>query len=501
MARQKPDRKKFMIRLIAIVLVALLIGGVIFSSIITLAYADELSGHTDLTLTIDEALGGAYARQETTYVNRTGKALNQVLFSINLNALRRAETTPVEPQDFNDAYPAGFTPGGVELFEVMVDGAPANWGAQGEGEAFIRVDCDIAPGACAQFSFGYELLLPKARTFSGIDEMGWRLAFFYFQPVYYDQALEQFSAMALTPVGSAMYFDFQPVTLALDVPDTYLVASGGAQEASGGAIGRKLINIKWADARDVALALSRRYAVSERAGDVHLAAYGNDARACARALDAAEKAVSVFSEMLGKCPVELIDIAKVGSPIPSSAHSGSIWVSDAVFSDAVALERAVVYGVAKQWFGQCVMVDPEREAWLTDALCTYLTCLYEQQVYGEARFLDMLNRVCLDALKQTVPGALMPDSDRALFPSAAAYQAVVVGRGTAVLNEVRKTVGDQAFRAALASFYQENAGGVASVEQFAGSINRASGRELDRYLRDTLDTIGNYVNHNMDTYE
>ncbi|MEG0146795.1 MAG: hypothetical protein RR739_12090, partial [Clostridia bacterium] len=266
MARQKPDRKKLMIRLIAIVLVALLIGGVIFSSIITLAYADELDGKTDLTMTVDEAIGGAYVRQQTAYVNRTGAPLTQVRFSINLNALRRAETTPVEPQDFSDAYPAGFTPGGVELFEVMVDGVPANWGVQGEDEAVVRVDCDIAPGACAQFSFGYELLLPKARTFSGIDEMGWRLAFFYFQPVHYEQALEQFSSIALTPVGSAMYFDPQSVTLALDVPDTYLVASGGAQEVSGGAIGRKVITIKWKDARDVALALSRRYAVNERPG-------------------------------------------------------------------------------------------------------------------------------------------------------------------------------------------------------------------------------------------
>ncbi|WP_221934133.1 hypothetical protein, partial [Klebsiella pneumoniae] len=88
-----------------------------------IGYAEEIQPSTQISLTMDEDSQGAHVTQTTTYLNDTGRTQEGLLFALYANLLRRSDTAPYE----TDAYPAGFTPGGVEFLSVTVDGTPANW--------------------------------------------------------------------------------------------------------------------------------------------------------------------------------------------------------------------------------------------------------------------------------------------------------------------------------------------------------------------------------------
>ena len=95
----------------------------------------------------------------------------------------------------------------------------------------------------------------------------------------------------------------------------------------------------------------------------------------------------------------------------------------------------------------------------------------------------------------------MVDSHASRFTDYGEYELVVIDRGMAVMHELRAMVGRETFLEALAYYARENAGRIASIEQFVAAFNETAGSTWGEYIVAQMHDIGDYVNSDMTWFE
>jgi len=498
--KAKRDWRKHLVRWVALGLAALMVLGVLVAAVFSSALA-EGRDTCEMQLTVLEDLGAVSVVQTITYQNRTGARLDQILFQLAPNALRRETTAPYESETMIDAYPGGFAPGGVELHSVMVDDAAADWGVQGTDEATLRVGCDLAPGEAAVFRFDYELILPDALGMVGTGTIGWRLAGFYPLPAVWDGG---FHVERVGPVGESLMADPMDYRATVNLPDTWQVAAGGDARAERAGAARQNVTVTLSNARCFALTLSRRYVEVERASGsgITVRAYANDRAAAARAAEAAAKAVDIYSEAFGAYPFESLTVAQADL-VEGAAFSGIVMLPEDLYaySRRGELEYQAARLTARAWFGEIVGSNPAEAPWLTESLAAYSALYYYERAYGRDRYLEELNARVTPSLRLTIPGGVTVDGEALSFGTVGDYQAVVRGRGAAVMHEVGVVLGEDALIGALKLYVAQNAGRIATAADFYAALSQASGRDATGLMTELLTDIDQYVGQALDWYE
>jgi hypothetical protein len=221
------------VRIAAFVIVLLLLAGVVFSSVYALAESSEVtSDRYDLAIDVlfDEQV--VRVTQTIDYTNRTGQALEQMYFCVYANILRRQTDIPVESDRFDDAFPQGYAPGGVDFMNVEFNGERAEWGIQGDSELFLRVACDLEDGERGQFRFDFYVLLPEYSGAMGTGDLTWRLTNFYPVAAVWDEYLEDFPLSGYTAVNEPLHSECAEYHITLSLPETYHLASAGQVTAA-----------------------------------------------------------------------------------------------------------------------------------------------------------------------------------------------------------------------------------------------------------------------------
>lgn len=501
MKAKKKDRRGRVVRWLALALVLLLVGSMLIALIVPPDAFAEAANRCEMQLTVLEGLDAVRVSQTLSYTNDTGQMIDQMIFQLAPNALRREATAPYESETMIDAYPDGFAAGGVEFRSVQFDGRPADWGAQGSDEAVVRVACALAPGGRGEFRFEYELLLPTAPGPLGAGEIGWRLTGFYPLPAVWDG---EFVVERASPVGESLLAAPMDYLVTVNMPDTWRVAAGGAvrTEPLGGARQSATIDLK--SARFFGLSLSRRYVeVEERsAAGVSVRAFADDRDAARRAASAVAKAVDVYSGLFGAYPRDSLTVAQADL-LGGVSQAGLMMLPEGLYAFGARgeLEYQAALWTARQWFGERVGTNPAEEPWLTESLASYAALLYYDKVYGHDRYLKELNSRVAPALRLTIPGGVTVDSEALGFGTVADYEAVTRGRGAAVLHEIRQVLGEEALFGALKLYAMENAGNIATRADFSDALSRAAGRDVDGFLNELLAGIDQYVGQELEWYE
>ena len=506
MAKTRSEKKAILVRIVAIALAVLLVGSILFSILPLFGLAEEEGrSHYALDMAVDLDAQAIAVTETIDYVNATGRALNAVWLNVYANALRRTETVPVARDDWNDAFPAGYAPGGVDFISVTVDGAPADWAMSGAGETFMRVACDAAPGAVVRIVLRFHLLLTKNNWALGLGDLGWRLTNFYPVAAAYDPAAEDFVLNSWTVAADPLMSDPADYDVTLALPQTYYVAATGVAEAAGpDTDGRVAWRVSAKNVRDFSLAFSRKMNVraGETASSLPVYACASTDAAAHAMLSAALRAMNIYEGWLGGSALERLTLVEVDSAA-AAAKPGLIQVPRALcgLTARQALAEEIARLCAKQWFGGEVGCNPENEPWLTDTLAEYAALLSFEEEEGYAAYLKRLNRQVLPSLQITIPGGVTVDSHASRFDDPDEYRLVVVDRGMAVLHETRDLMGREAFIACLARYVADNRGRIASIEQFAAAANAVTGKRWDEYLVAQMQTISDYVNQQITWFE
>ena len=502
--------RRRMIRIIAIVLAALLAGGVVFGALFS-ALSEEQTEVAGLSrsrhqismeyLDDEQAL---HITQRLVYINRSGVRLESLVFYAAGNMFRRESALMYESDDLEAVFFAGYAPAGIDLRSVKRDGESVDYGFQGENELYLRVACGLEPGEACAFEFDCYLLLMRCGAFQGAGDTDVRLSAFYFVPAPYDAALREFELNQPLPHTRWLHCEAADFHVELRLPEGWEAASTGRAERSQDGNG-VLWTAEAENAREFALCFGRRYRVFEGSTDsgVRVRVLTNVRGAGRRALGLALGAIEQCEDWFGPFPLDELELAQSDYPLGALNFPGLAWLSGDLLeaSNADALAQRLRFCVAQQYFGMAAYVKPSADAWLSDSVSEYVACLLLEAASGRDKLLARINRDWVSALQQTVPGGLRVTSDAALFDGYS-YEIVVLRRGAVVLHELRLAMGLDALLEGLAGFYRMGEAGDTLTEMdFVAAMDAADGGSWEAFLTDWVFNVGEYVNQTMVWYE
>lgn len=539
------------VRLVALILCLLLAGGAIVGALISVfAYAETEEpmavitavgsgqNNTEITLSMEEGAQFLCAFQISAYTNTSDTSIDQILFSIGANSLRRISTIPYSISDLKEVYPSGFQVGGVQIESVQINGKDARWGIQGESEEFLRISCHLEPGEGAQFQMRYTIMLPEMTGFFGKGLTGIRLTRCFPIPCMMEPDSLEYTKIRQNVFTQCYYYPRQDVIIHVQAPETYTVEAYGTVHRESPVNGICTTTIWQRGVPDIALGISRRlteytktlelksarqengdtfgYDINsastmeaasvsasdstlplQKPGVFTLTCHANSRHAAGRVLNALSKILTVYTENLGEYPLENLSVVQADLPSGDKTlvYPGLIFVNrELLFSgQGHNLESALAEAVARQWFGIGVQNNPETASWLSDSICSYTSFLYQEKQYGHNEFLKQLNARVIDSLNITIPGNYTLDSACSEFTSPNVYDCIVRERGTVVLHELRQVMGENVFWQALSIFYQDNTGKTVTKQNFLDALQKATGKDMTQALEYNILHIADYV--------
>jgi hypothetical protein len=171
--------------------------------------------------------------------------------------------------------------------------------------------------------------------------------------------------------------------------------------------------------------------------------------------------------------------ALVNQPLPTTQYS---WSNDPVsFQNYPSFFLA--HELAHQWWGQAVGWKNYHEQWLSEGFAQYLAALYAEHERGADTFTAVLRQMRRTAIDASPQGPVFLGYRLGhLKGDTRVFRALVYNKGAMVLHMLRRLIGDQAFFSGLRDFYATWRYEKAGTDDFRVSMERASGRPLDRFF-------------------
>ena len=150
----KQQGKRILLILLAVVLLASAAGCLQTQSVLP---GDLVKHVYRMDLTLNEADKTLTGDVRVQYRNASGQTLQEIPFLVYPNAFLSEATAPFDPKSMPQAYPNGFSAGGLSITGLCVDGADAAYTLANEDSTLLtlRLPQPLAPDAVADISIGF----------------------------------------------------------------------------------------------------------------------------------------------------------------------------------------------------------------------------------------------------------------------------------------------------------------------------------------------------------
>ncbi|MFZ3151349.1 MAG: M1 family metallopeptidase [Anaerolineaceae bacterium] len=191
----------------------------------------------------------------------------------------------------------------------------------------------------------------------------------------------------------------------------------------------------------------------------------------------AANALKLFGDLYYPYPREMLSIV-VADFVHNMEMDGMVMISYGVFdfydqTPKTNLTILTPHEVSHQWFYSQVGNDQATEPWLDEALATYHEVLYYQQYHPDLVQWWWDNRISGFSPQGYV------NSDIYIAGGYPSYRDAVYLRGAMFIQEIRDTIGDEAFFAALKDYAITNTYGIANRDNFFDAIAKYSQADLN----------------------
>jgi len=399
---------------------------------------------------------------------------------------------------------ASYGNGSLEVTDVLVDGLPAAIHLSVSDTVLeVQLPEGLKPGEAARFDLAFAGVVPRdfggAETPAGYGIYNYSdqvLALSGWYPILavYDE--DGWNLDPVSPIGDSVYSDIAFYLVDLTAPREVVVASTGIQVDSQEAANGLRRQYASGPARDFFLIMSSKYKVTSAEVDGTLvnAYYLPGAEEGGQAaLAIAQDSLHIFNQKFGPYPYNEFDIA--AAPMRNALgveYPGVVLVADQLYADPEqpSFVIAVAHEVAHQWWYNVVGNDVFDEPWLDEALTTYSSSLYYQEMVGagayrgfteywQARYEEMAAAGNDDVITASL----------AYFESLPAqhiYGGVVYTKGALFFKALRDEIGDQHFFTALQNYYRDHQYQIARSEDLLAAFEETAGEELDDLYQEWL---------------
>jgi aminopeptidase N len=175
-------------------------------------------------------------------------------------------------------------------------------------------------------------------------------------------------------------------------------------------------------------------------------------------------------------------------------HAGATFLrEDAILftfvpSEADRLRRAqlILHEATHQWFGDLVTMRWFDDLWLKEGFANLMAFQAAAALLSEHDAWNAFRALKVSAYRTDVTRGTTPVWQALPNLSAAksAYGSIVYSKAPAVLRQAQAYVGEEAFREGVRDFLRRHAWGTASWQDLVAALERASGRDLQRWAQD-----------------
>ena len=217
---------------------------------------------------------------------------------------------------------------------------------------------------------------------------------------------------------------------------------------------------------------------------------GSDALAAPKGFAPANPILQFLSETVGPYPYEKLALIVGNTRFGGMENSGAIVFMASLLTpkdplkaeSLFATQNVVAHEIAHQWFGDSVTESTWADLWLSEGFATYFAGLFIQRSQGETAFQTYLKGAA-DAVfayeKQSNAPVFDRDTEdlfKLLNPSN--YQ-----KGAWILHMLRSQLGDENFFNGIRNYYEAHKNGNATSEDLKAALEKASGKDLDRFFK------------------
>ena len=430
----------------------------------------------DVSFTADGPRLSGHGRLD--YINNEGVALNELYLRL---------------------YPNGgltYGSGSLSLDRVMINGKPVKPLLE-LGETAVRLELEepLLPGETLVLEMDFSGEVP--RDFSGpasygiYDYTGGMLKLANWFPILaaYDEDgwhLDPFYSW-----GDAVYSETALFEVRITAPaEQMVVATGTELEAVPQEGGRVTHHYVSGPVRDFFVAMSPELErLTSQVGETVINSYylKGDEAGGRKALEMAMAALELFNLRFGPYPFAELDLLE--TPLPWAGgveYPGIVLISDKLYGPPEYLARKepffamiLSHEVAHQWWYSLVGNDVIREPWLDEALATYSSGIYAQEVSGEAAYQELLSGWWYNYHRARAQVEAPITAPLEQFHNNSIYYGIVYCGGALFYHELRAILGDEVFFAGLQEYLQRFKYGVATTGELLALFEEVSGRELD----------------------
>ncbi|MBN1977651.1 MAG: M1 family metallopeptidase [Anaerolineae bacterium] len=418
--------------------------------------------HYEISLTIDPSLARVTGQQEVLYTNLEDKTLKDIY-------LRLFPNTP----NYG---------GTMTVTNIFVGGRAVTPVAELQASALrLPLESFLRAGESVTLTMDFSVGVPATRAaghglFSYVDGVMALPDVYPFIPVYDDEGWN----VEIAPTHSDdVYADVASYDVTISVPDEFAVITSGACSRPWDGTWA----CEAAPVREFALVLGRDYEQANRmVGDVVVNSYyypGHEVGG-SLALDVADRALSIFSNLFGPYPYSELDVVETPNYLGGMEYPGLVVLEDSLYPTGSRVEWLTAHEVAHQWWFGLVGSDQVDEPWLDEALTQYSTFLYYEAVYGPERARSVLNAEFVHTHRELVRSGLdLPVGLPASAYSSALYWQVVYDKGALYFHNLREAIGDDAFFEVLQVYFRDNRYSIATPEDWLDAVEKVTG---DRHL-------------------
>jgi len=381
-------------------------------------------------------------------------------------------------------YPNASTPSepdlNVEMEYLKIGGKDVAYEVAGTDDTAFHVDLEspLEKGERILITFSYSFHYWSTDRIADYGDYFLTMFFYPYVPLYAEGGwdIEPYSFRGETYANSlGDYY------VSLDVPDTYLVATGGKLKTETAADTRKILEYELLDARDFSFSASDRYHVYTRTIEGVDSSIYSTRELFSSEIEASftylEDIFRVMDGEIGPYPYDHFTL--------EYGHFYGMESTGVIYCSIEIAEGTVVHEVVHQWFYSSVGNDQANESFLDESLTTYVVSFYYYEKYGLDGYNGYLDyRTSLkpefaDRYQANLGVTLLRQVDQ----YGDYYGFLIYYHGPAMFRYYvdRFLVGDiDRMQAILQKYFQEYDGKIATIDGFLELLEAESGVELTK---------------------